>query len=179
MFFDGVSISDVIEIGSVKLQFQQDITTHTETCFPPNQSVPHYTQMPMIALAPPNSTIAEQDLAVGNSTLFSCHTNQIVMSETQQDLISVPKNGSVICKQRHLSGSTKPYARSSNQKIIKVDKNIPSNDPFQRPPYSYATLIADAILNSPQKKLTLSEIYKGISDTYPYFQYNGGAWQVS
>ncbi|KAG9290678.1 hypothetical protein G9A89_011641 [Geosiphon pyriformis] len=42
-------------------------------------------------------------------------------------------------------------------------------DPSQKPPYSYASLIAQAILNVSNKMLTLNEIYSWISSTYPFY----------
>ena len=51
-------------------------------------------------------------------------------------------------------------------------------DGSRRPPFSYATLIADAILNAPNKKLTLGGIYEHISSRFAYFRQGSGAWQV-
>ena len=47
-----------------------------------------------------------------------------------------------------------------------------------KPPYSYAALIAQAINNSTEKKLTLSGIYQFITDHYPYYKYAQNGWQV-
>lgn len=51
-------------------------------------------------------------------------------------------------------------------------------DRFEKPPYSYATLIAHALLSSKDGRLTLSDIYKWISETYPYYQLGEKSWQV-
>lgn len=51
-------------------------------------------------------------------------------------------------------------------------------DRFEKPPYSYATLIAHAILTSKDGRLTLSDIYKWISETYPYYKLGQKGWQV-
>lgn len=48
----------------------------------------------------------------------------------------------------------------------------------EKPPYSYATLIAHAILSSPDAKLTLSDIYRWISEKYPYYALGSHGWQV-
>ncbi|KDN52658.1 hypothetical protein K437DRAFT_207768, partial [Tilletiaria anomala UBC 951] len=37
----------------------------------------------------------------------------------------------------------------------------------RRPPFSYSTLIAQAISSSPESKMTLREIYSWISNAYP------------
>ncbi|KAL8569755.1 hypothetical protein ACOMHN_007278 [Nucella lapillus] len=48
-----------------------------------------------------------------------------------------------------------------------------------KPPYSYANLITFAINSSPQKKMTLSEIYQWICDNFPYYKEAGNGWKNS
>ncbi|CAO0790491.1 unnamed protein product [Mucor circinelloides] len=55
---------------------------------------------------------------------------------------------------------------------------IPSH-PNEKPPYSYATLIAHAILASKDGRLTLNDIYTWISKNYPTFSVGNGGWQNS
>ncbi|KAH6624321.1 hypothetical protein B0J18DRAFT_174800 [Chaetomium sp. MPI-SDFR-AT-0129] len=71
-------------------------------------------------------------------------------------------------------------------KKIKVEDDLPPHDSFSpivddgtKPNHSYATLIAMAIVRSPQRKLTLSQIYKWISDTYSYYRGDNTGWQNS
>ncbi|XP_073999089.1 fork head domain-containing protein FD4-like [Rhodnius prolixus] len=49
----------------------------------------------------------------------------------------------------------------------------------QKPPYSYISLTAMAIWNSPDKMLPLADIYKFISDRFPYYRRNTQRWQNS
>ncbi|XP_050059349.1 protein lin-31-like [Aphis gossypii] len=49
----------------------------------------------------------------------------------------------------------------------------------QKPPYSYISLTAMAIWSAPEKKLPLSDIYKFISDRFPYYRKNTQRWQNS
>ncbi|CAO3616784.1 unnamed protein product [Cunninghamella blakesleeana] len=51
--------------------------------------------------------------------------------------------------------------------------------PEEKPPYSYATLIAHAILSSEHRRLTLSEIYKWITTQYPFYKIQDNGWQNS
>ncbi|XP_076856986.1 forkhead box protein H1 [Brachyhypopomus gauderio] len=50
---------------------------------------------------------------------------------------------------------------------------------YPKPPYSYLAMIAMVIQNSPEKKLTLSEILKEISTLFPFFKGNYKGWRDS
>ena len=68
----------------------------------------------------------------------------------------------------------------------KLQEPLPPHDAFpeikddgNKPNHSYATLIGMAILRSPQRRLTLAQIYKWISDTYSFYSPNDAGWQNS
>lgn len=52
-------------------------------------------------------------------------------------------------------------------------------DDGEKPGYSYAGLIAHAILRAPERRLTLAQIYKWISDTFAFYRGGGVGWQNS
>lgn len=48
-----------------------------------------------------------------------------------------------------------------------------------KPPYSYATLIAQAIFSSDEEKLTLNSIYNWIMERYAFYRHSQSGWQNS
>lgn len=47
-----------------------------------------------------------------------------------------------------------------------------------RPPYTYASLIRQAIMESKDCQLTLNEIYQWFTETFAYFRKNAQTWKV-
>ena len=60
-------------------------------------------------------------------------------------------------------------------------ENMPSlEDDGRKPPYSYAVLIGMAILRAPDRRLTLAQIYRWISDTFAHYKNKAEpGWQNS
>ncbi|KAJ1335866.1 forkhead transcription factor HCM1 [Microdochium nivale] len=52
-------------------------------------------------------------------------------------------------------------------------------DDGSKPNHSYAQLIGMAILRAPQRRLTLAQIYKWISDSYTFYKADDAGWQNS
>ncbi|XP_052003580.1 forkhead box protein J2 isoform X4 [Xyrauchen texanus] len=55
----------------------------------------------------------------------------------------------------------------------------PASNSKGKPPHSYATLIAMAISSSPERKLSLNDIYTWISDRFPFYSRAGRGWKNS
>lgn len=73
-------------------------------------------------------------------------------------------------------GDTSP---NSALQRARADKTYRRSYTHAKPPYSYISLITMAIQNSPQKMLTLSEIYQFIMDLFPFYRQNQQRWQNS
>ncbi|KAM4048812.1 forkhead box protein I1c-like [Anomaloglossus baeobatrachus] len=61
------------------------------------------------------------------------------------------------------------FTRSSQEDLLKLI----------RPPYSYSALIAMAIQNTPENKITLSQIYQYMVKNFPFYKSNKAGWQNS
>ncbi|KAI1344124.1 hypothetical protein F5Y15DRAFT_103363 [Xylariaceae sp. FL0016] len=80
-----------------------------------------------------------------------------------------------------------PITDSRPSKKVKAEEpSLPAPNSFPqihddgaKPGHSYAQLIGMAILRAPNRRLTLSQIYKWISDTYSFYGANDAGWQNS
>uniref|UniRef100_A0A4W3HHX8 Forkhead box P1 n=1 Tax=Callorhinchus milii TaxID=7868 RepID=A0A4W3HHX8_CALMI len=67
---------------------------------------------------------------------------------------------------------------------VPISSDIAQNQEFYknadvRPPFTYASLIRQAILESPEKQLTLNEIYNWFTRMFAYFRRNAATWKAS
>lgn len=72
--------------------------------------------------------------------------------------------------------------RVSDKAALPIAADIARNRDFYtshdvRPPYTYASLIRQAILESKDSQLTLNEIYTWFQDTFAYFRRNAATWK--
>ncbi|XP_051961242.1 forkhead box protein P1-B-like isoform X2 [Xyrauchen texanus] len=94
---------------------------------------------------------------------------------------SLPQTPSIIIPTSlHSMGSI--HKRYSDKYNMAMDQDIVQNKEFYlsaevRPPFTYAALIRQAILESPEKQLTLNEIYNWFTRTFAYFRRNAATWK--
>uniref|UniRef100_A0A673H6J1 Forkhead box protein P1-B n=1 Tax=Sinocyclocheilus rhinocerous TaxID=307959 RepID=A0A673H6J1_9TELE len=72
--------------------------------------------------------------------------------------------------------------RYSDKYNMPISPDIVQNKEFYmnaevRPPFTYASLIRQAILESPEKQLTLNEIYNWFTRMFAYFRHNAATWK--
>ncbi|RWS15734.1 forkhead box protein P1-like isoform X3 [Dinothrombium tinctorium] len=72
--------------------------------------------------------------------------------------------------------------RLSDKSASNANNEITRNREFYknadvRPPFTYASLIRQAIIEAPEKQLTLNEIYNWFQNTFCYFRRNAATWK--
>lgn len=81
------------------------------------------------------------------------------------------------------TSSASSRRRVSDKAVMPISADIERNREFYRshdvrPPYTYASLIRQAIMESRECQLTLNEIYQWFTETFAYFRRNAATWKV-
>ena len=126
---------------------------------------------PLLASSTNSSPLYEQKInAFNNLPLI-----QMSYPNSQKKMLMKPH----VLSFNHNALPLPPQSHTHNGDDIPAPKDMPPIvDDGTKPPYSYATLIGMAILRSSDRKLTLSQIYKWINDTFLWYQTKSG-WQNS
>ncbi|CAG8557537.1 9126_t:CDS:2 [Ambispora leptoticha] len=107
-------------------------------------------------------------------------TTAISTTPIQSSPCSTPKAKTP--QKTHAGLSSLPFYEQENMSTITRKRPLVEYDRQTKPPYSYAALIGQAILQSPSRKMTLNEIYTWITENYPYYQReekSGSGWENS
>ncbi|PAV69331.1 hypothetical protein WR25_27304 [Diploscapter pachys] len=151
----------------------------TPTASVPSLAQPQISNQPMIISIPPPQPQQQQQLQTPTPTestsAFSAHP-----------LTPVEVNPSQIGGSGPLSIDPKSFtprrSRVSDKTVLPIAADIAKNRDFYRtndvrPPYTYASLIRQAIMESADCQLTLNEIYNWFTDTFAYFRRNAATWK--
>jgi forkhead transcription factor HCM1 len=163
---------------------------------PPPQEQMFKTDAPMKKVQRPIPK-QSQLMASSRAPLFSNFAPQldkenIIADYNLPDLSSLPASEPPLkpSNKRAFSDAAPLRDRSKKQKReTTVEADLPLPDPEQmpaveddgvKPQYSYAVLIGMAILRAPNRRLTLAQIYKWISDTFAFYRNSADTgWQNS
>jgi hypothetical protein len=125
---------------------------------------------------------------------FASYDKENVVTDSFPDYSSLPMAEPPVKpgNKRALQDAAPLRDRSKKQKtrevrVVEEDGPIPDPDQMPpvedegvKPPYSYANLIGMAILRAPNRRLTLAQIYKWISETFAFYRNTQDAgWQNS
>lgn len=90
-----------------------------------------------------------------------------------------PNTPSLLKAQNNIFKHSPTYSGTMVMHGDDIDLSIDSNQHI-KPAFSYAQLIAQSILDSPEEKLTLAGIYEFIMKNWAYYRHQpAGGWQVS
>jgi len=78
------------------------------------------------------------------------------------------------------TSSGNSHNQDPTRSLTPIDETEASQYRFtdKKPPYSYASLIAQAIQSVEGGKMTLSTIYQFVNKNYPYYKLSATGWQV-
>uniref|UniRef100_A0AAY4CH45 Forkhead box P1a n=1 Tax=Denticeps clupeoides TaxID=299321 RepID=A0AAY4CH45_9TELE len=142
---------------------------------------------PKPTLQPVNlvSSLTLSKAIVPKASSSSSSSSSMSLSQTattpSTPLTALPHSPSVIIPNSLLSSA--PIRRRYSDKYrTSMNQDIVQNKDFYmsaevRPPFTYASLIRQAIFESPDKQLTLNEIYNWFTRTFAYFRKNAATWK--
>lgn len=164
----------ILEIGGVQMMFVlPDATPQVLSIFVPNQASAHFHDM--------QHSYSQQSLlsqSVGSH--HSIGPNHSSMIDTNSINVDVMPHASSEELHDPMSLESPSFDNEFEHKTLSGVPDLSLDTSREiKPPYSYATLISQAILSSPNNTLTLAQIYSWISSHYAFYRYAKSGWQNS
>ena len=157
-----------------------------DTTLPSHSNVPKRTSQPALFTSFPatKSNIGKENVAPESYTkdvsgsVYGHSRNGSMTKATSQKVKEVLQES---CYSQGKKKKEEQMQLTSPRSItVPEPKEMPTvHDDGNKPPYSYATLIGMAILRAPDRRLTLAQIYKWISETFTYYRTSDSGWQNS
>ncbi|CAG8446875.1 11334_t:CDS:2 [Scutellospora calospora] len=136
---------------------------------------------------PPSQTNSRRQQQHHQSHYSPYNISQISSQNTHSHPQFTQQSQSSSHIQQHAIPPIRPYQRSHtsqtviSEPFVTVTPELNNRPPRRRrrPPFSYSSLIAQAILDSPDRRLTLREVYQWIMERYPQlYKADDTGWQV-
>lgn len=123
-----------------------------------------------------NDTVSLPD---STAAANACHTNT---AEAPPSEVAVPRaketEGNEAEEEDEENNGEVPNDVKPEESNIQDGAVLPTERTQQKPPYSYAQLIVQALLAARDRRQTLSSIYSFIADMYPYYKLGEKGWKV-
>ena len=116
--------------------------------------------------------------------------NDAIEEEDEEELEAPPNNNGEVVVPSNNNGEVpndvvvplkKPEVASGNggvERSVDEGGEADADRSQQKPPFSYAQLIVQALLAAKDRRQTLSSIYSFIADMYPYYKLEEKGWKV-
>ncbi|CAJ0931279.1 unnamed protein product, partial [Mesorhabditis belari] len=140
--------------------------------FPIQQMSPNQTSVPTTV----QELLAQVQPSVSSASVFQ---STFTMSDDIKASTTVPSTTTTTTSS---SSRRSRISDKTAQSTLPIATDIARNREFYRtndvrPPYTYASLIRQAIMESPECQLTLNEIYQWFQETFAYFRRNAATWK--
>uniref|UniRef100_A0A8D9E1L9 Forkhead box protein P1 n=1 Tax=Cacopsylla melanoneura TaxID=428564 RepID=A0A8D9E1L9_9HEMI len=127
-----------------------------------------------------NTQLSEPSSPVSMSSLVSSVRHSVSVFRPSTPNLSVSSKRRICDKSSLTLSGGLPYMLE--RAGLDVQQEIQRNREFYknadvRPPFTYASLIRQSIIESPDKQLTLNEIYNWFQNTFCYFRRNAATWK--